>query len=461
MTVTISSNENGPAPTHPDPSASALTGATHYERLAEVLDALPERVVRYRLPDLTIVYCNISWAAWYGVEPAQVVGHTLDEFLSDDGRAGLALQLARLSHDDPILVDPVARRAPNAPGRWVEWVDRYFAGDDGAEVLAVGRDVTARHIAEMRLAESEVRFRELADKSTDVLWHYVDEPYPHLDYVSPSVTSVLGYPQSYLMDDFDNFLGILSDEDRALIYRSLNGEPMPQRCDFHYRHANGSIVIGEMQITEVRGGLQGVGRDVTELRRLQANLSALALRDPLTGLANRHLFKELLEADLARTQRGGQPVAVAFLDLDDFKDVNDTFGHDAGDKVLCATADRLQSVVRGADVVARLGGDEFAIVYEPNEPSSDNLVERINVALSAPIDLGESIAIHCLASIGVADTRTVGYDGARLLAAADAQMYENKRSRRALVTTPAAPLSTSAMHRRGSVATRTHTASEL
>ena len=134
--------------------------ASHYERLAEVLDALPERVVRYRLPDLTIVYCNTSWAAWYDLAPAVVVGRPLDGFLSDDGRAGLNLQLARLSHADPILVDPVAREAPNAPGRWVEWVDRYFAGADGDEILAVGRDVTARHIAEMRLAESEVRFRE-------------------------------------------------------------------------------------------------------------------------------------------------------------------------------------------------------------------------------------------------------------------------------------------------------------
>ena len=436
--------------------------ASHYERLAEVLDALPERVVRYRLPDLTIVYCNTSWAAWYDLVPKQVLGRTLDEFLSEDGRAGLDSQLSRLSPDDPILVDPVARQAPNAPGWWVEWVDRYFAGDDGAEVLAVGRDVTARHIAEMRLAESEARFRELADKSTDVLWHYADEPYPHLDYVSPSVSRILGYPPSFFIDDFDNFLGILSDEDRALIYRSLNGEPMPERCDFHYRHTNGSILIGEMQITEVRGGLQGVGRDVTELRRLQANLAAQALRDPLTGLANRRLFNELLEADLARTQRGGQPLAVAYLDLDDLKDINDTYGHDAGDQVLSAMAKRLESVVRGADVVARLGGDEFAIVYEPNDPTADNLVQRIRCGLTAPIDIGNSITLDCSASIGVADTRTVGHDGARLLAAADAEMYREKRARHATaVATADAPSATPPMHWRNLVGARAHASSEL
>jgi diguanylate cyclase (GGDEF)-like protein/PAS domain S-box-containing protein len=383
-----------------------------------------------------------------------VIGHKLEDFLSDDGKVGLATQLARLGPDNPILADPIAREAPNAPGRWVEWVDRYLPGSDGAEVLAVGRDVTARHIAELRLAESETRFRDLADKSSDVLWHYLDDPYPHLDYVSPSVEQVLGYPPSYLTEDFDRFLSILADEDRALIQRSLEGESMPRHCDFHYRHANGSIVVGEMQITQVQGGLQGVGRDVTELRRLQQNLATLALRDPLTGLANRRLFGELLEADLARTERGGHPLAVAYLDLDDFKDVNDTYGHDAGDVVLCETATRLLSVVRGADVVARLGGDEFVIVYEPNDPSSYELIRRVEVALSAPVRISDSIVVDCRASIGVADTRTVGYDGATLVAAADAAMYHAKRTRRDLATTGGERSMTPAAHGRAPVVER-------
>jgi diguanylate cyclase (GGDEF)-like protein/PAS domain S-box-containing protein len=401
----------------------------YYKGLAEVLDALPERVVRYRLPDLTIVYCNTSWAAWYDLEPAQVLGHRLDEFLSDDGRAGLASQLAVLGPDNPLVVDPIARIAPNLPGGWVEWVDRFLPSADGDEVLAVGRDTTARHIAETRLTDSEARFRELADKSTYILWHFVLEPHPHLDYISPSVETILGYTPSYLVEDFDRFLEILDDADRALIDRALDGEPMPDECDFHYRHANGSTVIGEVQCKAVEGGLQGVVRDVTELRQLQESLAALALRDPLTGLANRRLFKELFEADLARTQRAGQPLAVAYLDLDDFKDVNDSHGHDAGDKVLCETAERLLSVVRGADVVARLGGDEFVIVYEPTDHSYDKLIERLEAALAAPIAITDSTTVHCLVSIGVADTRTVGYDGAALLAAADAAMYGVKRGR--------------------------------
>jgi diguanylate cyclase (GGDEF)-like protein len=246
--------------------------------------------------------------------------------------------------------------------------------------------------------------------------------------MSPSVQRILGYPPSFF-DDFTRFLDILSDDDRATIDLGFLGQPLPERSDFHIRHANGSIVIGEMQINAIDGGLQGVGRDVTELRSLQASLAALALRDPLTGLANRRLLQELLDADLARTQRSGVPIAVAYLDLDDFKIINDTHGHEAGDIVLCETARRLLAIVRGADIVARLGGDEFVIVYEPTSLPSDMLIQRINDALSPPIAVTDSVFVSCTASVGHADTRTVGRAPATLLAAADRAMYQAKRER--------------------------------
>ncbi len=399
----------------------------YYRGIAEMLNALPERVVRYTLPDLTIVYCNAAWAAAYGTTPAQGIGRPLTEFLSPDGRAGLAAQLARLGPDAPILTDPVFRTDLNSPGRYAQWVDRYVCDEDGEAIVAVGRDVTERHIADLKLAESEARFRDLADKSVDVVWHFAMHPYPHIDYVSPSVETSLGYPPSFFLDDFDRFLGILDDEGRRAVDRALLGERIPERYDFKFRHANGSIVIGETVTTLIRGGLQGVSRDVTELRQLQASLAALALRDPLTGLANRRLFNELFEADLARRRRSGLPLAVAYIDLDEFKNVNDSYGHDAGDSVLCETAQRLQSIVRAADIVARLGGDEFVVVFEPSYTTSDDLVERIADALSAPITVTDGTELFCPASIGTADTRALGYDAAALLAAADAAMYAVKR----------------------------------
>jgi diguanylate cyclase (GGDEF)-like protein/PAS domain S-box-containing protein len=402
---------------------------SYFKDIAEILDVMPERVIRYRVPDLSIIYCNAAWAAGHDLRPTDIIGHTLDEFLSAAESAGLHSQLARLSRDNPLVVDDVPRPAPNAPGQWVEWVDRYLQGSRGGEVLAVGRDVTGRYIAELNLADSEARFRNLADGSADVVWRFVTDPHPHFDYMSPSVERILGYPASVFLDDLTRFLDILDDEGRSMISQALRGELMPERFDLCFRRPDGSIVVGEAQTTPVLGGLQGVTRDVTELRNLQANLAALAMRDPLTGLANRRLLDELFEASLSHAHRSGTPLAVEYLDLDGFKTVNDTYGHDAGDIVLCETARRLRSTVRSADLVARIGGDEFVIVHEMNDPSCRTLVRRIERALSSPIDISDTEAVSCPASIGHADTRTVESTSGALLAAADAAMYESKRAR--------------------------------
>ncbi|MEP7114223.1 MAG: PAS domain S-box protein [Ilumatobacteraceae bacterium] len=410
-----------------------LTRRTHeLEQAATMLDALSERVNRFRVSDHTIVYCNAAWATQYNVEPAVAIGRTLDEYLSDDELDGLHSQLALLGPDSPTLVDSVARAVHNAPGTWLEWADRYLTGPDGAVVLSVGRDVTGRHDAELKLAESEARFRDLADKSADVVWRFLIQPSPHFDYMSPSVENILGYPPSYFLEDFTRMLDIVDQAGNTTIERALRGEQILERFDFRFRHANGSIVVAETRTSAITGGVQGVSRDVTELRLLQETTAALALHDPLTGLANRRLFIELLDAYLARTERSGLSLAVAFVDLDDFKSVNDAFGHDVGDLVLCETARRLQSIVRGADTVARLGGDEFVVVYEPNDVNAHNLTRRIDQSLSQPLNVSPTIVLSCQASIGISNTSTVGYNSAALLAAADAAMYKVKRARQSV-----------------------------
>lgn len=409
---------------------SSSLDSTHYQQIAEMLDALPERVIRYRMIDLCVVYCNEAWAAGHDVQPAEVIGRSLDGLLCPAELVGLRAQLALLGPLNPRLADNVPRAAPNAPGQWVEWVDQYLPGPDGPEVLAVGRDVTGRHIAELNLADSEARFRDLADKSADVVWRFVIEPSPHFDYISPSVEKILGYPPAVFLDDFTNFLDILDDDGRALVAGALSGIPMPERGDLRHRCADGSIVIGEMQTSIVPGGIQGVSRNVTELRRLQADLASLALHDPLTGLANRRLMTELLDAALVRADRNGRPVSVAFLDLDNFKYVNDAFGHDAGDAVLCETARRLLSTVRTSDTVARLGGDEFVLVLESTtDDDMRSLIARLDAVLAAPISVASGVTVRCPASIGTASSVQVGLDQNALLAAADAAMYEAKRMR--------------------------------
>lgn len=396
-----------------------------------MLDLLPEHVNRYRCSDHVITYCNASWAALYDTTPEQAVGTKLDVFLSPSEMEGLRCQLARLGPDRPTLVDVAPRERTGSTGRWIEWADRYLHCENEPEVLSIGRDVTSRHLAERRLLESEARYRELADKSSDIVWRIRRAPTVRFDYVSPSVERILGVAPEELLEDFELLGRITGGQVTELIRAASCGEPVPSRVDIRFQHADGSTVIGETSIRAVRGGMQGVIRDVTELRRLQAVTADLAVRDPLTGLGNRRCFHSVLDAELERTAASGDPVAIAFVDLDGLKCVNDRFGHRAGDVVLQETAKRIRAIVPDADRIARLGGDEFAIVYDPTVGESAGLVQRLDAALREPIVLAPGVTAVCPASIGRTDTCAVGREPVDLLAAADEAMYVVKRARRA------------------------------
>jgi diguanylate cyclase (GGDEF)-like protein/PAS domain S-box-containing protein len=167
-------------------------------------------------------------------------------------------------------------------------------------------------------------------------------------------------------------------------------------------------------------------RDVSERKALEEQLRQLAFHDPLTLLANRSLFRNRVQHALALAQRSGQRVAVMFLDLDNFKNVNDSLGHDAGDRLLQAAAQRLVKCTRPSDTVARLGGDEFAILLEGINQEGD--VERIATAITEsfnePLVLDGSDA-NIAASIGIAFSQS-GDDTEQLLRNADIAMYNAK-----------------------------------
>ncbi|HMO11570.1 MAG TPA: GGDEF domain-containing protein, partial [Actinotalea sp.] len=228
----------------------------------------------------------------------------------------------------------------------------------------------------------------------------------------------------------DGIDAILDDAGRALVRVAASGADLPERFDLRMRRADDSWMILEMQVARLPAGWQGIGRDVTEIRTLQDQLASLALRDPLTGMANRRLLNVLLDTALQRCQRNGTFLVVSYLDLDDFKHVNDEHGHAAGDAVLQQVAQRLLGTVRGSDVVARLGGDEFIAVHEAAPATAPAIVERLSRALSAPYDLPDGHRVSCLPSIGTADSATYTTP-AELIAAADGAMYTAKRAHRA------------------------------
>lgn len=160
--------------------------------LARMLDLLSEPVARYRVDDLRLVYCNRAWAAQFRADPTELIGTPIDRLLNPVEIEGLHLQLARLGPENPYLRDVEPRPASRTPGRWVEWADRYLPLPGGGEVLAVGRDVTERHLAEQRLAASEVLFRTLAEAASDLVWRLTVTPVGELSYVSPAIETLTG-----------------------------------------------------------------------------------------------------------------------------------------------------------------------------------------------------------------------------------------------------------------------------
>jgi diguanylate cyclase (GGDEF)-like protein/PAS domain S-box-containing protein len=196
------------------------------------------------------------------------------------------------------------------------------------------------------------------------------------------------------------------------------------------RRRDGSTFPLELSVTEVgtdRNAFAGVVRDITDRKRLEAELVQQALYDPLTGLANRRLLLERLELAVVRRSRHSGALALVYVDLDRFKLVNDSLGHEAGDELLARTAERLQSLVRPEDLVARLGGDEFVVLCDdlPDPDEAESVARRIVTALSVPVRLrGEDTFVS--ASVGViSDTGT--RTASQLLADADAAMYRAKK----------------------------------
>ena len=172
-------------------------------------------------------------------------------------------------------------------------------------------------------------------------------------------------------------------------------------------------------------------RDVGERKALLDQLAHQAFHDPLTGLANRALFRDRVMHAITLARRQGHAVTVLYLDLDDFKQVNDSFGHAEGDRLLALIAGRLRACARSTDTVARLGGDEFAVLVEDTDSakSAERLVERIREQMTFPFTLAMG-DVTISASVGSASTLSGGID--EIMRYADVAMYSAKRSGRGL-----------------------------
>ncbi|MHB1223389.1 MAG: putative bifunctional diguanylate cyclase/phosphodiesterase [Gemmatimonadaceae bacterium] len=296
---------------------------------------------------------------------------------------------------------------------------------------ALSAESEAIRRAEATLRSSEARFRALVQRSSDVTT--ILDADGTVRYTSASVERVLGYSPTELVGRRLTDWLHPDDGPRALAFlaaaASSQGDTPPAEWRFQHRDGSWRHVDNAganlLDDPTVRGIVLNT-RDVTERTALEQQLVHQAFHDPLTGLANRALFRDRVEHTLAREERRREGVAVLFLDLDDFKIVNDSLGHGEGDNLLRLVAERLLNATRGCDTVARLGGDEFAILVENARGDDDavRVAERVQAAFRIPFNLVAKPVVVS-ASIGIATARPE--DGPEeLLRSADVAMYRAK-----------------------------------
>jgi diguanylate cyclase (GGDEF)-like protein/PAS domain S-box-containing protein len=355
------------------------------------------------------------------------LGRNVIEFVHPDDLL-VAAELLEHADERAGQVETIDLRVLCADGTYLpfEILPKNLLASHGVIVLT-GRNVTDRYRLEEERRQTEVEFRLLATAAPVAIFRldangqcvFMND---HWTAVSRQpVADALGY----------GYLKVVAPDDREVL-----GEVQRTRN----RRGSAEITIvgtdGTQRTTIARwtalgddeiAGWVGTLEDISEHRALEARLTHQARHDPLTGLPNRVVINDHLTKAIGRCERSGASIAALFIDLDQFKFLNDSLGHEAGDRLLVAVAERLRSTLRPGDVVGRFGGDEFVAVLA--DVASDNecvaFSNRIAANLAEPFHLGNGQTYTCTASIGIA-RYTTGATAESLLRHADAAMYRAK-----------------------------------
>ncbi len=344
-----------------------------------------------------------------GAPPASLVGQAVAGLMS-----AVAPPLARDlgSTNGPSSLETGLRGGDGATV-WVRWVQSPVEPDPNdptmtARVFSQIVDITAGREAQVALEASHDRFEALLAHSADMV--VVIEATGAVTYVSPAGQRLLGHQPGSALGR--SFLTLVHPDDinilTAAFARMLEGDLTPVTREARISDVSGAWRTFEIVATNLLDNPSVAGivaniRDISERAQTVAALAWRASHDPLTALANRSLLLERLAEALQHSNGLRQPVGVLFVDLDGFKSVNDTLGHQAGDHVLAVIAGRMADTVRDGDLVARLGGDEFIVLAEQlvNNAEGEAIAARLVSAIRQPIELPTG-TISVSASIGVA-----------------------------------------------------------
>lgn len=417
---------------HTDATPDAvLVGRTP---LAAVVDFLPGTVYAINREGRFVLW-NHNHERITGYVPEELAAINVMEVFDLQTRPLIAEKIRRVfeqGEEVTIEADVVSRSGRETP---MLLCGARVACNGGQYLFGMGVDITARRAQERML---RLRERALHAASNGIVITGIDGRDCPIEYVNPAFERITGYRASEVIGRDSRFMAApgMDVNERARIREAIAARE-PVNAVFRNLRKDGELFWNDLSITPVLDEhgrtthFIGVILDVTATRQRTAHLEHEVNHDPLTGLANRNLMWDRLEQALHLSQRQKSMVGIVLLDLNNFKNINDSFGHEAGDVVLKVVARRLQATVRDIDTVARLSGDEFVLVLV-NQPSlrfTLRMIERLRQSLTQPVSfMHKEIAVG--ASIGVAVYPHDGSTSADLVRAADVAMYHAKATGR-------------------------------
>ena len=390
------------------------------ERYRELFENANDLVYTHDLQGI-VTSMNVAGERMTGYSREEVLGRSISEFVvpehRDRGQEAMARKVRGEVASTFYEIDIIAkdgRRIPVEVGTRLIYADGFATGIQG-----IGRDISERK-------ESEARFRLLFERNLAGVYRTTTDG--HILDCNDACARIFGYESREELLDCRASSLYFDDRERDRVLQMLNDQRSISNMELRLRRRDGSAVwvLENVNLLD-HGVMEGTIIDITDRKHAQEQMEYQAYHDALTSLPNRVLFRDRIGVAQAHARRNGRAVAVMFLDLDQFKLVNDTLGHTVGDRLLQAIAARLVNCVRAEDTVARMGGDEFTILLAglTDRRGAANVAQKVLEAVRHPVRVDEH-ELYVTTSIGIAIFPDDGDDAETLLKNADRAMYRAK-----------------------------------
>jgi diguanylate cyclase (GGDEF)-like protein/PAS domain S-box-containing protein len=429
------------------------------QRYFDILENQSEVICRFEMNG-TMLYVNESFCRLFGKPKAELIGKKWFSLAFEDDVPFIKTELTKITPNNPTAMIETRIIAANSEIRWANFINKGFFNEQGnlIELQSIGCDITDKKLLE---EQSEKIIEELSrlyywDKklqqtlqdlerlnvkqnlmlNTDLIG-ITKLTHSKFSWFNPAILTIFGYSKEelkhqsigLLYQNYDDFLEFEKNTKVCFANRDI------YRAQLKMRKRDGSVVwinVNGAMVSEEDNESLWIMDDVTDKKLYQDKIEQIAYHDILTGLPNRLLVYDRLNQAIAFAKRTEKMLAVCYLDLDGFKPVNDTFGHEAGDLLLKEISQRMQAAMRSCDTVGRLGGDEFVLLINELESQDEYkiVLDRLFNSIKLPVKLDENRHVSVGASIGIAFYPTDDTVADILLRYADEAMYKAKKGGR-------------------------------